>query len=66
MIQTVPPIRNRHLVREIDRGRVRELLVVCNSSIPESRALADYYMSPDTGRAIDPGYRLELPLAKST
>ena len=28
MIQTVPPIRNRHLVREIDRGRVRELLVV--------------------------------------
>jgi cell division protein FtsL len=28
MIRTVSPIRNRHLVREIDRGRVRELLVV--------------------------------------
>ncbi|HXI04676.1 MAG TPA: hypothetical protein VNI57_15990 [Candidatus Saccharimonadales bacterium] len=27
MIQTVSPIRNRHLVREIDRGRVRELVV---------------------------------------
>jgi cell division protein FtsL len=28
MIRTVPPIRNRHLVRELDRGRVRELLLV--------------------------------------
>lgn len=28
MIRTVSPIRNRHLVREVDRGRVRELLVV--------------------------------------
>lgn len=28
MIRTVSPIRNRHLVREIDKGRVRELLVV--------------------------------------
>ncbi len=28
MIQTVPQVRNRHLVREIDRGRVRELVVV--------------------------------------
>lgn len=28
MIQTVQPIKNRHLVRELDRGRVKELLVV--------------------------------------
>ncbi len=28
MIRTVPPVRNRHLVRELDRGRVKELLLV--------------------------------------
>jgi cell division protein FtsL len=28
MIQTVPYIRNRHLVRDIDKGRLHELLVV--------------------------------------
>ncbi|MBI3447339.1 MAG: hypothetical protein HY049_00250 [Acidobacteria bacterium] len=28
MIQTVPPIRNRHLVRELDRGRLKELLLL--------------------------------------
>src|SRR5262249_32103726 len=28
MIRTVPPIRNRHLVRELDRGRVKELILV--------------------------------------
>lgn len=45
---------------------VRELLVVYNSNIPESEDLAQYYMSPLTGRAIDPGYALGLPLADST
>ncbi len=30
MIQTVPQVRNRHLVREIDRGRLRELMVVAS------------------------------------
>jgi cell division protein FtsL len=28
MIRTISPIRNRHLVRELDRGRVKELLLV--------------------------------------
>lgn len=28
MLRTAPPVVNRHLVREIDRGRIRELLVV--------------------------------------
>lgn len=28
MIQTAPPVRNKHLVRELDRGRIRELLLV--------------------------------------
>src|SRR5262245_9701156 len=28
MLRTVPPVINRHLVREIDRGRIRELVVV--------------------------------------
>src|SRR6266850_4675089 len=28
MTRTASPIRNRHLVRELDRGRVRELLLV--------------------------------------
>lgn len=28
MIRTASPIRNRHLVRELDRGRVKELLLV--------------------------------------
>jgi len=28
MNRNVPPIRNRHLVRELDRGRVKELLLV--------------------------------------
>lgn len=28
IIRNVPPVRNRHLVRELDRGRVRELLLV--------------------------------------
>jgi hypothetical protein len=30
MLRPVPPVRNRHLVRELDRGRLRELLVVAS------------------------------------
>ncbi len=41
---------------------VRELLVVYNSDDPESVELKDYYMSPESGRAIDPDYVLGLPL----
>jgi uncharacterized protein (TIGR03790 family) len=43
----------------------REVLVIYNSSIPESADLADYYMSAATGRGIDVGYKLGLPLADS-
>jgi uncharacterized protein (TIGR03790 family) len=39
-----------------------ELLVVCNSDIVDSLELADYYMSPITGRGIATTHRLELPL----
>jgi cell division protein FtsL len=28
MVQTAPPVRNRHLVREMDRRRIRDLLLV--------------------------------------
>jgi hypothetical protein len=28
MIRNHPPVRNRHLVRELDRGRLREMLIV--------------------------------------
>lgn len=28
MVHTAPPVRNRHLVREIDRHRIRDLLLV--------------------------------------
>ena len=28
MLPTLPPVTNRHLVRELDRGRIRELLLV--------------------------------------
>jgi uncharacterized protein (TIGR03790 family) len=44
---------------------VRDLLVVYNSSIPESQDLANYYISPVTGRNIDLDYQLGLPLADS-
>lgn len=40
----------------------RELLVVYNDNIPESRDLAMYYSSPETGRAIDREYILGLEL----
>ncbi|MEZ5339817.1 MAG: TIGR03790 family protein [bacterium] len=39
-----------------------ELLVVCNGDDPESMELADYYMSPFTGRGIAVANRLELAL----
>ncbi|MCB1217169.1 PKD domain-containing protein [bacterium] len=51
-------------VLEVGGGRT-ELLVVCNADMPESQALADYYMSPVTGRGIAPSHRLELPLGES-
>lgn len=41
----------------------QEVLVIYNSNIPESADLANYYMAPETGRAIDPAYQLALPLA---
>ena len=28
MLPTLPPVTNRHLVRELDRGRIRELLLM--------------------------------------
>jgi uncharacterized protein (TIGR03790 family) len=43
----------------------KELLLIYNSSIPDSQDLAHYYASPETGRAIDPDYLLPLPLADS-
>jgi uncharacterized protein (TIGR03790 family) len=43
----------------------REMLVVYNSSIPESADLMDYYCSSRYGRGIDPAYVLGLPLADS-
>ncbi|MCB1220866.1 MAG: hypothetical protein H7A35_04105 [Planctomycetales bacterium] len=46
---------------EVTAG-VTELLVVCNSLKPDSQELADYYMSPVTGRGIAIGNRLELPI----
>ncbi|MCC7479343.1 PKD domain-containing protein [bacterium] len=41
---------------------MRDLLVVYNTDDPESVELKDYYMSPESGRAIDPDYVLGLPL----
>ena len=41
---------------------VTELLLVYNSDIPDSQDLAQYYASPETGRAIDPAYLLGLAL----
>lgn len=43
-------------------GDFRELLIVYNSDIPEDLALANYYGSAETGRGIDPAYRIGLPL----
>ncbi len=43
-------------------GGNTELLVVANSDSPDSMALADYYMSPLTGRGIATTQRFELPL----
>lgn len=40
----------------------RRVLVVVNQNSPVSQAIADYYMSPDTGRAIDPAHRFEVDL----
>ena len=40
----------------------RELLIVYNSDIAESQDLAEYYASPNTGRAIDPNYMLGLAI----
>ena len=33
MIQTSSPVRNKHLVRELDRGRIRELLLVAGLTL---------------------------------
>lgn len=43
-------------------GDFRELLIIYNSDIPEDLALANYYGSAETGRGIDPEYRLGLAL----
>jgi hypothetical protein len=43
-------------------GEFQELLIVYNSGIPDDLALANYYGSPETGRGIDPEYRIGLPL----
>lgn len=45
----------------VDPGNT-ELLVVCDANNPDSMALADYYMSPITGRGIATSHRLELSL----
>lgn len=49
------------ILLEVTEG-FTELLVVANSDDPDSMELADYYMSPTTGRAIHPQRRLDLPL----
>ena len=51
------------VMQEIEVGDPnRDLLVVYNSDILEDLDLADYYMSPRTGRGIDPQHKLGLPL----
>jgi uncharacterized protein (TIGR03790 family) len=41
---------------------IKEVLVVYNSSIPESDDLRSYYCIPETGRGIDPDYQLGIGL----
>ena len=55
---------NQHTVQlNVEVGEPnRDLLVVYNSDIPEDLDLADYYMSPKTGRGIDPQHKRGLPL----
>ena len=43
-------------------GGLTDLLVVANSNSPDSMALADYYMSPVTGRGIATSHRFELAI----
>lgn len=43
-------------------GDFRELLIIYNSDIPADLELANYYGSAETGRGIDPEYRLGLAL----
>lgn len=43
-------------------GDFQELLIVYNSDVPEDLSLANYYGAEDTGRGIDPEYRIGLSL----
>ncbi|MBN2080681.1 TIGR03790 family protein [bacterium] len=62
LVRNTYPLSSEVEIEVEVRPYVQDLLIIYNSDMPEDLDLVNYYSSIDTGRAIDPDYRLGLPL----